>query len=183
MERICFYREHELWGELCNFYLLKTPIQYQNKWYPTSEHLYQSLKYLLKKDPTKADLEYEELIRTSSTPNKSKILANQNLGGKEYKWKQDLNEQIKKYKDLGVSPGDFTENEKIENMRIVLRLKFTTDLHCKKILLSTGSNILIEKSPNDTFWGDSSGGNNTGKNHLGKLLQEIREELQKTIIE
>jgi ribA/ribD-fused uncharacterized protein len=60
-------------------------------------------------------------------------------------------------------------------MREALRAKFTQNLDLKKILLETGDAILVEYTKNDNHWGDS--GDGSGKNMLGKLLMEVREEL------
>ena len=43
-------------------------------------------------------------------------------------------------------------------------------------LLDTGSLILVEHTANDRYWGD--GGNGTGQNRLGRLLMELREQLE-----
>lgn len=46
----------------------------------------------------------------------------------------------------------------------------------KKLLLSTGDEELIEGNTwNDTFWGVCNG---KGKNHLGRILMRIREDLK-----
>jgi len=61
-------------------------------------------------------------------------------------------------------------------MRDALRAKFTQNEDLKKILLETGDAILVEHTKNDSYWGD--GGDGSGKNMLGKLLMELREELK-----
>ena len=62
-------------------------------------------------------------------------------------------------------------------MKAVLGLKFT-DLELSEKLLATGDAELIEGNHwNDTFWGVCDG---VGKNWLGILLMEIREELKKS---
>ena len=68
---------------------------------------------------------------------------------------------------------------RVQSMLDVLRAKFQNpDL--QKQLLSTGSTPLIEGNTwNDTFWGvDANTG--TGENTLGKLLMQVRQELQPT---
>jgi ribA/ribD-fused uncharacterized protein len=171
---ICFYRENSPYGELSNFYPLKQAIIYQGKAYATSEHLYQALKFLHPNAST-IDLKYAELIRTSKTPNQSKILANQTEAG-GYRWRIQLNSTIRKFKEKGAQPRSYWEDMKIEVMRSVLRLKFATDNHCRTVLLSTNKSKLIEDSPIDSFWGRGKDGK--GRNHLGRLLEEIRSELQ-----
>ena len=67
------------------------------------------------------------------------------------------------------------EDIKVQVMRDALRKKFiNTDL--SKRLLSTGEHFLVEGNHwNDTFWGVCEG---KGRNMLGYLLMEIREELK-----
>lgn len=62
-------------------------------------------------------------------------------------------------------------------MREALRAKFTQNEDLKKILLETGDATLVEHTANDNYWGD--GGDGNGKNMLGKLLIELREEFRK----
>lgn len=68
------------------------------------------------------------------------------------------------------------ENVKDDIMREVVRAKFTQYSTLRKMLLSTGDAILVEHTVNDSYWGD--GGNGNGKNMLGKILMEIRQELK-----
>lgn len=65
---------------------------------------------------------------------------------------------------------------KVERMKIVLRAKFTQHPDLKEKLLATGDAKLIEKSKTDAFWGTGKKG--TGKNMLGVLLMDLREELK-----
>lgn len=69
------------------------------------------------------------------------------------------------------------EEVKDDIMREALRAKFTQHEDLKKILLETGDAELVEHTTNDNYWGD--GGDGKGKNMLGKLLMELREELRK----
>lgn len=68
------------------------------------------------------------------------------------------------------------EQIKDDVMREAVRAKFTQNENLREILLSTGDAILVEHTENDNYWGD--GGNGSGKNMLGKILMEIREELK-----
>lgn len=69
------------------------------------------------------------------------------------------------------------EAVKIGVMREALIAKFTQHPELQELLLSTGERRLIESTPNDAYWGD--GGDGSGKNMLGRLLMEVRSELQK----
>lgn len=68
------------------------------------------------------------------------------------------------------------DKTKDDIMREALRAKFTQNEELKKILIETGGAELVEHTANDNYWGD--GGDGSGKNMLGKLLMELREELR-----
>jgi ribA/ribD-fused uncharacterized protein len=61
-------------------------------------------------------------------------------------------------------------------MREALKAKFTQNADLKKILLETGDAVLVEHTKNDRYWGD--GGDGSGRNMLGILLMELREQLK-----
>eukprot|EP00271_Cylindrocystis_brebissonii_P013681 TRINITY_DN3379_c0_g1_i1.p1 TRINITY_DN3379_c0_g1~~TRINITY_DN3379_c0_g1_i1.p1 ORF type:complete len:283 (-),score=32.35 TRINITY_DN3379_c0_g1_i1:204-1052(-) len=65
--------------------------------------------------------------------------------------------------------------KKLEVMEVALRAKFTFHASMRALLLSTQNATLVEASPHDFFWG--SGRTGGGKNHLGRLLMKIRDEL------
>jgi len=67
---------------------------------------------------------------------------------------------------------DDWEEVKVEIMLKGLRAKFEDRLLRKK-LLETGDAVLHEGSPTDPFWGKR------GKDMLGKLLMQVREEIRK----
>lgn len=56
-----------------------------------------------------------------------------------------------------------------------LRLKFANP-ELRSLLLSTGKRELIEHSHSDRYWG--AGRDGSGKNRLGKLLMQVREEIR-----
>lgn len=65
---------------------------------------------------------------------------------------------------------------RLDVMRSLLKQKFAPDTECSRLLLSTGDEMLVEGNYwNDTFWGVCNG---EGKNWLGVLLMEIRDELR-----
>ena len=67
------------------------------------------------------------------------------------------------------------DNVKISVMYAVLLDKFTRHQDLRKQLIATSPNELVEGNTwNDTFWGVCDG---KGKNHLGKLLMSIRQEI------
>jgi ribA/ribD-fused uncharacterized protein len=170
-DNILFYEPKEPYYEFSNFY--KTNIEYNGKIYPSSEHLYQAMKFM--KDPNnKKSMEYSDIIRQQSTANKAFILAGQKTGG-GYKWRLDLNPIIKKYQDVKIR--DDWEQNKVKIMKDILMIKFS-DTKLKKLLLDTQNKIIIENSPRDDFWG--IGKKKEGKNMLGKLLMEVRENLKES---
>lgn len=68
------------------------------------------------------------------------------------------------------------EKVKDEIMYNICLCKFTQNEELKQKLLNTGNAELIEGNTwNDTYWGICRG---RGKNHLGKILMQIREELR-----
>ncbi len=62
-------------------------------------------------------------------------------------------------------------------MREAVLAKFLQHPKLRKKLILTGNSILIEHTKNDSYWAD--GGDGTGKNRLGIILMEIRDEVQK----
>ena len=64
-------------------------------------------------------------------------------------------------------------------MRTVLKLR-AQDAKFRERLLSTGSQPIVERSALDQFWGARPQGNQLiGRNVLGRLLMELREQLRK----
>ncbi len=61
-------------------------------------------------------------------------------------------------------------------MRKAIFAKFSQHEYLKKLLLSTGDKIIIEHSKKDAYWGN--GGDDNGKNMLGKILMETRDRLR-----
>jgi ribA/ribD-fused uncharacterized protein len=67
------------------------------------------------------------------------------------------------------------EQVKEEVMLRALRAKFTQHPKLARLLLSTGEAELVEHTSNDHYWAD--GGDGSGKNRLGALLMQLRDEL------
>lgn len=57
-----------------------------------------------------------------------------------------------------------------------LRAKFTQHDDLTAVLLGTGDAKLVEHTANDDYWGD--GGDGSGRNRLGRLLVQLRDELR-----
>jgi ribA/ribD-fused uncharacterized protein len=139
--------------------------------YQTAEHLYQSLKF---RHPTASDasLEFAEIIQTASTPTIAFELGGQNCMKKGGPWRQKLNLEIKKYLLRGVRPRSDWDDVRDSIMEEVLRLKFEQDLSCRAALIATFPKRLVEHTSRDCHWGD--GGDGSGKNMLGQLLERVR---------
>jgi N-glycosidase YbiA len=71
------------------------------------------------------------------------------------------------------------ETVKDDVMRTAVRAKFTQHEELKRLLLATGDATIVEHTENDSYWGD--GGDGTGKNMLGRILMEVRDELGKDV--
>lgn len=71
------------------------------------------------------------------------------------------------------------ESVKDDVMLVAVRAKFSQHAELTELLLSTGDAPLVEHTGNDSYWGD--GGDGRGRNRLGQILMQVREELrQKT---
>jgi ribA/ribD-fused uncharacterized protein len=68
------------------------------------------------------------------------------------------------------------EAVKDDIMREAVRAKFRQRADLAKILLGTGDAFIVEHTENDSYWGD--GGDGSGKNMLGTILMEVRQELR-----
>lgn len=67
------------------------------------------------------------------------------------------------------------EQVKDNIMYEVVLAKFSQHPDLKEKLLATSDALLVEHTENDKYWGD--GGNDSGKNMLGKTLMEVRKVL------
>jgi ribA/ribD-fused uncharacterized protein len=82
--------------------------------------------------------------------------------------------------DIGrKEPCNIEEWDKIKDdvMRRALYFKFSQNEKIKNMLIATGDEDLIEASPIDKYWG--WGPDKRGKNQLGYLLMELREQLKR----
>lgn len=68
------------------------------------------------------------------------------------------------------------EAVKDQIMKEALLSKFTQHPKLRKEILLTGNSLIVEHTKNDYYWGD--GGDGSGQNILGKLLMELRSDLQ-----
>ncbi|MEP3422894.1 MAG: NADAR family protein [Erythrobacter sp.] len=148
-DEVRFYRASEKpYGAFSNLY--RREIEFEGNVYATSEHAYQAGK--ARKEAVRAWL--------MAAPSPSLLaMAAHGL----YYW--------------DVAPG--WSKTKFERMRRVLRVKFDQHEDLKDLLLSTGDARLVESATVDNevnrLWGEVDG---VGKNTLGIMLMELREELR-----
>jgi N-glycosidase YbiA len=143
---ITFYRLKEPYGQFSNFWR-KSPIWIDGVGYHSTEHYYQSQKF------AGTDPVWQEEIRKAPT----------------------CREAADKGRDRTHPMRPDWEQVKEDVMRVALRAKFTQHEELRALLISTGSEEIVEHSTHDGYWGD--GGDGTGKNRLGKLLMELRESI------
>lgn len=149
MNEISFYRANEKpYGVFSNLY--KRPVVLDDIEYPTAEHAYQAGK--ARKESVR------KWLMDAPSPS---LLAMAAHG--LYVW--------------DVSP-DWSKT-KFDRMRRVLVAKYTQHDDLKDLLLSTGDARLVEvatvDNPVNRLWGEVKG---VGKNMLGVLLMEVRQQLQ-----
>ena len=70
----------------------------------------------------------------------------------------------------------YSNDEKVEIMERLLRLKVEQNPYVKKKLLETKDYLIVEDSPKDDYWG--WGISRDGENKLGKLWMKIRDEIK-----
>lgn len=116
------------------------------KWWMTSEHYFQAQKF--------HNTIYEEIVRLLDNPMQAAEMGR--------------NRKLPLRKDW--------EEVKDAVMKKAVLEKFKQNWEICEVLLSTGSEEIIEKTVNDYYWG--CGKDDSGKNMLGVILMEIREELQ-----
>jgi ribA/ribD-fused uncharacterized protein len=131
-----------------------SPIRYEEKIWKTSEALFQALRY--------ADEEIRELIRNEKSPMGAKMKAKANK------------------EKMVVVP--MSERD-VENMKMVVRMKFDQNPLLKSKLKITGEHEIVENigarnGERHLFWGMKKvNGDWVGNNMMGKILMEIRKEI------
>ena len=101
-----------------------------------------------------AGTEHEELVRLAKSPKQAAEMGRDRSRPLRADW-----EQVKD-----------------DVMREAVRQKFLAHVDIQELLLATGDEELIEQTTNDYYCG--CGTNKTGKNMLGKILMEVREEIR-----
>jgi len=111
--------------------------------------------------------------------NEAAFQAQKTLDIEERKQFADLSPSVAKRKGRKVTLRNDWEEVKFDVMLEICRAKFTQNQDLAEKLLATGDEELIEGNT----WGDRIWGmvDCTGKNWLGKILMQIREELKNTL--
>lgn len=125
------------------------PIYINNEIWKTVEHYFQASKFL---DPNIINK-----IKLIDSPMEAKLIG------------RDIKNQLR----------DDWETIKEDFMYNGLKHKFMQHPVLMQNLLSTGNDMIIEKSLYDEYWG--SGKNNEGKNRLGFLLMNLRNEIRNKV--
>lgn len=122
-------------------------VSYKGKLYPTSEHAYNSAKFL-ETNPILA-----EKIRRCKSAHLAQKIARENKDKQNPNW----------------------ENIKLSIMKEILICKVEQHEYVLKKLLQSGKRFLFEDSWRDPYWG--WGEDKKGQNMLGKLWMEVRKEI------
>ena len=140
---------------MIKFYKIKEPYGFMSNFYKSRIFLWgkwwQSTEAAYQSAKTFDDIE-KESIRLAKTPRETRNL------GQKVQMRADWD--IIKY----------------NVMKECVLAKFVQHHDLLEQLLATGDEELIEESPVDSFWG--CGADEKGQNMLGKILMEVRKELQ-----
>ena len=132
------------------FYVFDNFSSFQVKWrdylWPTSEHAFQAAQFM------GINEQVVELIKKARSAHDAQKMANDHSGKGLPKW----------------------EKIKFEVMKDILRHKIDQHPYVLKKLLQSGNRPIVEDSWRDPEWG--WGENKDGKNRLGKIWMELREE-------
>jgi predicted NAD-dependent protein-ADP-ribosyltransferase YbiA (DUF1768 family) len=175
---IRFYNPKDAYGKLSNFY--KSSLKIDGVVFSSVEQYFQAMKFYVPSSPP--HMEYYTIIASSDSPQKVKMLGSQRQQfGYASKWtvnklsdSRTVNDVIAKYKFLRIR--EDWDDVRVDIMMTGLRAKFGSSGSLRALLLGTQQAELVENSPRDSFWGIGKDGQ--GENRLGKLLMELRSELQ-----
>ena len=123
-------------------------VEMDGVWWTTVEHYFQAQKF--------DNADYAEQIRRARKPKDAKALG--------------------MTRHLPLRPD--WEDIKVDVMRAAVMCKFRTHPAPRALLLSTGTEDIVENAPMDAFWG--CGPDGQGLNWLGRILMEVRSTLRDT---
>jgi ribA/ribD-fused uncharacterized protein len=139
------------WAWLSNFH--EEAFEFRGTLYPTAEHAYQDCKSHDPETWEVLDEEGHKNIMLAPTPGKAKRRG-QEVQMDKRRWEQ----------------------YKLDMMYAVVYAKFVCNPRLQRMLLDTDDAELVEGNWwGDRFWGTFRG---AGRNHLGKILMRVRDELR-----
>lgn len=144
-----FYEKGRPCYEFTNFY--EEPVIIDGDMWPTTEHYFQAMKFLGN------SMLVEQVRRLRSA--------------------REAFDFSRKYESQWTCKPERWGVEKDEFMLKALRAKFSQSQHLRQLLLDTGRQKIVEHTANDKYWAD--GGDGSGKNMLGTLLMQVRNEIRK----
>ena len=157
-----FGRDRTAFRFLSHFW--PSPFVLDHDIWPTVEHFYQAQKSF--------DVSYRAAIRGAARPGRAKQLA-ANPDGPKRQSKRSW------FKKTGRHPRSDWDTAKLDIMRRADQAKFEQNADLAAWLVATGDAELVEDSPNEPFWG--TGPDCNGLNWAGRILMEVRSELQQRI--
>lgn len=123
-------------------------VKWQDQTWMTSEHAYQAIKF------------------SETAPDLYKRISLAKSAHEAYKIAKVNTDKL---------PNDWNER-KAGVMFEIVRAKCQQHTYIQEKLLQTDSELIVEDSPMDSFWG--WGSNRQGRNELGKIWMKLREELR-----
>lgn len=148
---IHFYEPRFYW--LSNFSAFG--VDYDDEYYPTSEHAYQAAKFS-RGFVQELNADLHKLVQGATSAHDAMLLARRYAS-------------CQRYSDW--------DARKRGIMKDICRCKLQQHEYIRTKLLETGTRRLTEVSPIDSFWGWGPDGK--GRNELGLIWEELREELRK----
>lgn len=134
------------------FFVFSNFSSFQVEWkgvlWPTSEHAYQAARYMGIRD------DLAEKVRNMRSAHEAYDFMRNNRGSERPNW----------------------FNEKRDIMKDIVRCKLEQHAYIQKKLIETGDAQIVEDSPVDSYWG--WGPDKRGRNELGTIWMELREELK-----
>jgi len=152
---VYFRKTKDLYGGLSNM-CSGYPIQIDGELFLTSESLYQVCRFNEYSD-------IQRLIQNEKSPMSSKMKSKKYISNTRSDW----------------------DDVRVDIMNWCIRVKLKCNWNkFGNLLLSTGNKQIVEDSHKDRFWGCVVDDNNdlVGRNVLGKLLMNLRNELKSELI-
>lgn len=154
---VSFYKAWNLNGYLSNFSPHSITLQMdtgESTTWLTVEHFYQAAKFMGVENPEAKEI--TQRIKDALSPEEAARIGRR---------AEMLHPEL-------VVPN--WDKVKLDVMHRAVKAKFSSHQNIRELLLGTSGEI-VEASPHDFFWG--CGYDKSGSNHLGKVLQNVRQEL------